>query len=227
MFNLARHEFEMMKGPNPAQAIERNPEERRTRYMEPAELARLLTAIGAHRNQQSANCMRLALLTGARRGELLGAQWSQFNLEAGTWTRPSSMTKQKREHTVVLNGPARELLADMRAVSETEYLFPGRGAAAMQSDLKHSWTAVCKAAGITGLRFHDLRHSFASFLVSSGHNLPLIGQMLGHSSPATTQRYAHLLLDPQREAAERVGTIVAGAAKRGGGVVPLTARRRV
>jgi integrase len=227
MLNLAITEFEMCEGPNPAIAIERNPEERRTRYMEPAELARLLTAIGAHRNQQSANVMRLALLTGARRGELLGAQWSQFNLEAGTWTRPSSMTKQKREHTVVLNGPARELLTDMRAASETEYLFPGRGAAAMQGDLKRSWTSVCRSAGITGLRFHDLRHSFASFLVSSGHNLPLIGQMLGHSSPVTTQRYAHLLLDPQREAAERVGTIVTGAAKRGDDVVPLIARRRV
>ena len=87
------------------------------------------------------------------------------------------------------------------------HVFPGYGANDAQGDLKRTWQAMCKDAGITDLRFHDLRHSFASFLASSGHNLPLIGQMLGHSNPATTQRYAHLLLDPQREAAERVGAV--------------------
>ncbi len=67
-----------------------------------------------------------------------------------------------------------------------------------QTDLRRTWEAVCKAAGLTDLRFHDLRHAFASFLASSGQNLPLIGQLLGHSQAATTQRYAHLLMDPQR-----------------------------
>ena len=76
-------------------------------------------------------------------------------------------------------------------------------------------------------RFHDLRHSFASFLVSSGHNLPLIGQMLGHANPATTNRYAHLLLDPQREAAERVGAIVTGAGRPSAEVMSMVGGKRV
>lgn len=238
MLNLATTEFEMREGPNPATAIERNAETRRTRYLEPEELARLLAAIGAHRNQQSANIVRLALLTGARRGELLGATWQQFNLSTGTWTRPASMTKQKKLHTIPLNGPARELLMGMKAQADQEnarraknglpaliHLFPGYGDNDAQGDLKRTWQAICKAAGLIDLRFHDLRHSFASFLASSGHNLPLIGQMLGHSSAATTQRYAHLLLDPQRDAAERVGAIVSGAGQAGAEIVPIRGGR--
>lgn len=241
MLNLATTEFGMREGPNPATAIERNPETRRTRYLETGELTRLLTAIGGHRNQRSANIIRMALLTGARRGELLNATWGQFNVSAGTWTRPASLTKQKKEHTIPLNGPARALLTAMREAADQEnarrlkdglpplvHLFPGYGDNDAQGDLKRTWQSVCKDAGLIDLRFHDLRHSFASFLASSGHNLPLIGQMLGHSNASTTARYAHLLMDPQREAAERVGAIVAGATtagKPGADVVTLAERR--
>jgi integrase len=237
MLNLATTEFKMREGPNPATAIEQNAETRRTRYLEPDELARLLAAIGTHRNQHSANIVRLALLTGARRGELLGATWPQFNLGKGTWTRPASLTKQNKLHTIPLNGPARELLATMKTAADQEnarrvkdglpalvHLFPGYGANDAQGDLKRTWQGIAKAAGLDDLRFHDLRHSFASFLASSGHNLPLIGQMLGHSNAATTQRYAHLLLDPQREAAERVGAIISGGTP--AEVVPMTGGRR-
>jgi integrase len=103
------------------------------------------------------------------------------------------------------------------------HLFPGYGDNDAQGDLKRTWRSICKSAGLSDLRFHDLRHSFASFLVSSGHNLPLIGQMLGHSNPSTTNRYSHLLLDPQREAAERIGAIVTGAGETAE-VVPMARR---
>ena len=74
--------------------------------------------------------------------------------------------------------------------------------------MEKSWRALCKAANIHGLRIHDLRHSFASQLVSGGASLPLIGALLGHSNPSTTHRYAHLYDDPQREAVERIGKLV-------------------
>jgi integrase len=67
--------------------------------------------------------------------------------------------------------------------------------------------------GLRDLRVHDLRHSYASFLASAGLSLPTIGALLGHSQPATTARYAHLLDDPLRQATERVGQIVAPTAK--------------
>lgn len=215
--------WELRSGKNPATAITRNPETKRDRYLTGEEVGRLLAAVAAHRNQQSANIIRLALLTGARRGEILQAKWDQLDFERGTWSKPASMTKQKKLHVIPLNGPAIQLLASMKTEADTEnakrvrdgfppigHLFPGSGQNETQGDLKRTWASVCKSAGIEGLRFHDLRHAFASFLVSSGHNLPLIGQLLGHSSTQTTARYAHLLLDPQREAAERVGSIIMG-----------------
>jgi len=72
---------------------------------------------------------------------------------------------------------------------------------------------ICKAADITGLRVHDLRHSFASQLASGGASLPLIGALLGHSSPSTTHRYSHLFDDPMRQAVEKVGAVIVNAGK--------------
>ena len=85
---------------------------------------------------------------------------------------------------------------------------------------------MCKAAGIEGVRVHDLRHSFASVLASSGLSLPIIGALLGHTQAATTQRYSHLLDDPLRAATERAGAIITGTGKPGAGVVPIASGRR-
>jgi integrase len=95
------------------------------------------------------------------------------------------------------------------------FVFPGPGEAGHRIELKRQWRTLCKAAGITGLRLHDLRHSYASALVSGGASLPLIGALLGHSNPATTSRYAHLYDDPLRAAAERIGSLIENA-----GVLP-------
>jgi integrase len=89
--------------------------------------------------------------------------------------------------------------------------------------VKRDWAQVCKAAGITGLRVHDLRHSFASQLASNGIGLHVIGRLLGHTQPQTTHRYAHLLDDPLKAAVERVGAIISGSPS--GEVVPLKGRR--
>jgi site-specific recombinase XerD len=85
-----------------------------------------------------------------------------------------------------------------------------RPAPTTEHDIGGVWRSVCREAGITGLRPHDLRHHFASMLVSSGHSLPIIGQLLGHSQVSTTQRYAHLFDDVLKAATEKVGEIVAG-----------------
>jgi Phage integrase family len=80
-------------------------------------------------------------------------------------------------------------------------------------ELATAWEAICKAAGIKGLRVHDLRHSFASQLASGGASLPLIGALLGHSNPTTTARYAHLFQDPLRAAVEKVGAVIGAVGK--------------
>lgn len=196
---------------NPASAIQRNAEEKRQRYLLPEELARLSAALDAHPEQVSANAIRLLMLTGARRGEVLGARWDMFDLTTGVWTKPSAHTKQRREHRVPLSSAALTLLHSMKKSAATPFVFPGKSDNQPLTDIKHSWMAVCKRANINGARVHDLRHSFASLLVSGGVSLPMIGAMLGHTQVQTTQRYAHLYDEPLREAANHVGDAIAKA----------------
>jgi integrase len=198
---------------NPVKGIERNPEEKRRRYLDGDELARLTRALSKHPDQEAANVIRLLLFTGARRGEALAARWDQFDFKAATWTRVSSETKQKRDHVAPISAPVLQLLADIRAAAkkkkkDSPFVFPGRFGGHRQ-ELKKDWEQLRRAANIQSARIHDLRHSFASVLASKGASLPLIGALLGHSQPATTARYAHLFLDAQRAAAETAASVIA------------------
>jgi integrase len=199
-----------MRSDNPVKnAVERNPETKRKVYLKPQEIARLSETLVTYPDQNIADAIRLLLLTGARRSEVLGARWDQFDLDVGKWVKPASTTKQDELHEVPLSAPAIELLARRRETAATPFVFPGRGRPYL-TEIKRHWALLCKAAGLVGVRVHDLRHSFASILVSGGATLPMIGALLGHSQPSTTARYAHLFTDPQREAAERVGAVVTG-----------------
>lgn len=223
---------------NPAIGIERNQEEKRHRYLSPAELAALSSALAEHADQQAANIVRLLLLTGARRGEVQAMKWADLDLDSGVWTKPGSTTKQKTLHRVPLSAPARQLLVaihdEATAAAKNEkkprpmspYVFPSHGAQGFRQEIKKPWAELCVAAGIVTLetvqdakgnertivtpsaRIHDLRHTYASVLASAGLSLPVIGALLGHSQPATTARYSHLMDDPLRAATERVGAIV-------------------
>ena len=102
------------------------------------------------------------------------------------------------------------MLTELRRRTNGPWVFPADSKPGHRVTVQKSWLALCAAAGIEGLRIHDLRHGFASQLVSSGASLPLIGSLLGHANPQTTHRYAHLFDDPQRAAVERIGKIVTG-----------------
>jgi integrase len=194
---------------NPAKGVERNREFPRQRYLSGEELTRLLQALAGHPDRQSANIIRALLMTGARKGEVLAMRFADLDLTAGTWSKPASSTKQQKDHVVPLSAPLRQLLSEIPRTSE--FVFPGPSSSGRVTDITKSWTSICQAAGIAGLRVHDLRHSFASELASAGASLPLIGALLGHSSPVTTARYAHLHADPQRAAVERVGAVITAA----------------
>jgi integrase len=222
MFNLAIKW--KLRSDNPCKGIERNREHQRKRYLNPDELARLTAALAKDPNQDAADAFRLLLMTGARKGEVLGMQWDQLDLAGGTWVKPHTLTKQKSEHRVPLSAPARQLLARRHERSGgSPWIFPGRPGQ-HRHDLKFAWKRVCKAAGISRLRIHDLRHSHASFLVSAGFSLPTVAALLGHAQLTTASRYSHLLDDPLRQAAERVGAIVSGKGK--AEIVPIKKRRR-
>ena len=215
MFSLASTKWRL-RTDNPCRGVQRFQEHRRQRYLRPEELQRLVRTLADHPNKQTANAVRLLLITGARRSEVLSASWAEFDLERGEWVKPSAHTKRKTEHHVPLSAPALALLTAMKGSHDrrkepTPFLFRSRAGDTPQQELKRFWRSVCKDAGLKDVRVHDLRHSFASYLASSGASLPLIGALLGHTQAQTTARYAHLLDDPQRKAADRVGAFIAAA----------------
>jgi integrase len=205
-----------MRTDNPAKRIDRNPERPRERYLSGEEIERLMTALDRWQPTwpASVDAIRLLLLTGARRGEVLGMAWEHVDLEAGVWSKPPAATKQRRSHRVPLSPEAVELLRrrhaehDGRVVSlrRDDRVFRGEGR--MEFKLEHHWRVIRAAAGIEDVRLHDLRHSYASLLVNQGYSLPMIGALLGHSEPTTTNRYVHLFDKELREATASVGKIV-------------------
>jgi integrase len=201
-----------MRKDSPVQGVERNQEHRRRRYLLADELARLRKALDGYRNREAADVFSLLLLTGARKTEVLSATWDQIDLADGIWTKPGSATKQKTEHRVPLSAPARHLLERRfhNRDAATPFVFPGPGPRQHRNNIRRDWERICKAAEITGLRIHDLRHSYASQLASAGVGLHIIGGLLGHSQPSTTFRYAHLFDDPLRAATERAGDLIVG-----------------
>lgn len=213
---------------NPVKGIQRYHEERRERWLSDGELARLLAVLSTHPNQRAANAVQLQLLTGARIGEILAAEWSEIDFARGVWIKPSHHTKQKRTEHLPLSAPALALLAEMqrRAGPEASYLFPGDAPNKPLQGIKTFWRKVTEQAGLTDYRLHDNRHTHASHLVSSGLSLEIVGRLLGHTNPLTTKRYAHLADDPLRAAAERFGAKV--NAMRDGSqaeVVPIRSRQ--
>jgi integrase len=134
----------------------------------------------------------------------------------------SHHTKQKRTEHVPLSAPALQLLAVMKEKSESSFLFPGAVISKPLQEIKKTWAGLCKAAKLRDVRLHDLRHTYASHLVSSGMSLPIVGRLLGHTQPQTTARYAHLADDPLRRATNRFASIVAAArSRKRGRVTPL------
>ena len=200
-----------MRADNPAKGVERNQESKRKRYPSPAELERLTAALEANPDQQATDIFRLCMLTGCRVGEAMAARWdASIKIATGTWIKPGSTTKQKTDHAVPLSAPAKQLLAELRQRTNSEWVFPADSKPGHRVAVQKAWRGLCKTARVKGLRVHDLRHGFASQLVSSGASLPLIGSLLGHSNPATTARYSHLYDGPQREAVERIGKLITG-----------------
>jgi integrase len=205
---------------SPVRGVQRNQEARRKRYLSGDELPRLTKALAAYHNTEAADAIRMLLLTGARKTEVLSATWSQFDFGQGTWTKPGAATKQKTDHVVPLSAPARQLLAQIRERNKSaKFVFPCPGPTGHRTNLKRDWKRICREAGIVGLRVHDLRHSFAAQLASAGVSLHVIGGLLGHTQPSTTSRYAHLFDDTLRAATERVGAVITDKAP--AEVVPL------
>lgn len=201
MFNLAQAARACSF--NPCKGVVKFAEDQRFTYLSQAQVIRLLDACDLYEDAQAGNVIRLLLMTGARFREVLHSTWSQFDLDQRTWTKPSSHTKTKRIHRVRLAKATVQLLRNMQHDRASEFLFPGRSLDAPRTDLKRPWKVIQKAAGLEGYRIHDFRRTYASFMMSSGQTLDVVGRMLGHTQSSTTKRYASLFTETELDAAEK------------------------
>lgn len=188
---------------NPASGVRRNPEAKRNRYLTRGEIELLVAALETHPERSSADAILFMLATGCRKGEALNAYWDQFDLKRQVWTKASSETKQRREHRVPYSSGAAAILERRRADAAGHHIFAGSFGAPLR-EVRGTWKKACAVAGIADVRLHDLRHTFASLVASTGQSMLVVGELLGHSSVQSTKRYAHLYDETLREAAERV-----------------------
>lgn len=199
MFNLA-FDWGNHPGPNPASRIKFFKEMKRDRFVRPDELPRLWQALQNEPNPYVRGAFFIALLTGARRSEVLGMKWEDLDLAQGLWRIPD--TKAGRPHTLPLPRLVVDELLKLPRLDGNPYVFCGRWGRKNLNNVSKPWRRIRKEAGLDDVRIHDLRRTLGSWLVAAGASLPLIGKALNHSQPATTAIYARLLLDPVRAALE-------------------------
>ncbi|KZK78856.1 putative prophage CPS-53 integrase [Pseudovibrio sp. Ad46] len=208
MFNLSVQW--KMRSDNPAQGFHKRPENARERFLSFDEINRLSEALENSEDRRGADVIRLCLLTGARLGEVRHARFEHFNLELLTWFKPATTTKQKRTHRLPISAEVADLVRwRLELVPEDcPWLFPGDGTGRPVHEMRRYWQSILKQAEISDVRIHDLRHTFASLLVSGGASLEIIARLLGHTQMSTTQRYAHLMESPLRESVNAVAEYV-------------------
>jgi integrase len=196
---------------NPARGVPLLKATPKERFLSEAEVARLADTIAAMEREAAlslaaASAIRLLLLTGCRKNEILSLRWEWIDFERGCLRLPDSKTGAK---TVPLAAAALELLN--ATPRRSDFVLPAGKGSGHYTGLQKDWERVRERAGLPGLRVHDMRHSFASFAVADGHTLFMIGKVLGHKQSRTTESYAHLAADPVRAVAERTGARIAAA----------------
>ena len=186
---------------NPCYHVRKYKENKRERFLTAEELARLGKALDEEESfaPSAVTAFRLLLYTGARLSEIQTLRWEY--IRGNRIHLPDSKTGAK---TIPLNGPALEILANVKRVEGNPYVIVGTSDGAHLTDLQKPWRRVRKAAELEDVRIHDLRHTFASEAVIGGESLPMLGRILGHTQTQTTARYAHLADDPLQRASDRV-----------------------
>lgn len=232
IFNIAEKWDLREMGSNPCRGLDRYPEKSRERFLDPGEMSRLGSMLAAvevadhaysqfvletfgrrpREDWRAIACIRLLILTGARLHEILSLEWGWINWERGFARLPDSKTGPK---TLPLPDAALTLLKTLRSandhrVSQSKFVLPGKRTDGHFSGIQEPWQRIRAAAGLNNLRLHDLRHCYASAAVANGESLYMVGAILGHCSTATTQRYAHLAIEPVRAAADRTARRLVG-----------------
>ncbi len=203
MFNLAEIWGLRPDGSNPCRHVPKYRELKRERYLSQFELQRLGQVLAeverdGRETPYVVAAFRLLILTGCRLGEIQTLQWS-FITDRGM-ELPDTKTGARR---IPLPAAARAVLSALPRVDGNPYVIAGKLHGKHATDLQHPWRRIRALAGLSGVRIHDLRHTYASNAVSSGMPIQMVGRLLGHTQLQTTMRYAHLADDPVRIAAEQ------------------------
>ena len=176
------------------------------RFLSVEEAKALLIAIKASKNPMLQHIVSMLILTGARKREVLDAKWEDFDMERTSWRIPN--TKAGKARIVPLSDTATALLTKLRKKKRSPYAFANPITLKPYKSIYYSWHTARKEAGLDDVRIHDLRHSFASFLVNAGRSLYEVQTLLGHTQIKTTQRYAHLSTTSLRAASNEVSLAV-------------------
>ena len=200
---------------NPVRGVKRPKSRKLERFLSEIEIARLASCLNDEavaRGPYAVTAIKLLMLTGCRRSEILNLRWAHVDIERQCLRLPDSKTGAK---VVYLNAPSLALLQALPRIESNPHVIVGGVEGAAFVGINKVWQSVRTRAGLTDVRLHDLRHSFASVGAIGGLSLPIIGALLGHKQSSTTARYAHLSADPIRAANEAVGAKIAAAMAQG------------
>ncbi|MCG3124896.1 MAG: Prophage integrase IntA [Phycisphaerales bacterium] len=200
-------------GLSPTRGVEKFREQSRSRFLSPDELRAFMASLKAEPHEAVRDALFLLILTGQRRGEVLGMRWEEVDFAEGVWTIPAERYKGRREHRVPLPDAALAIIRERRrkADRDAEFVFPGRGGPL--TEIKRPWRAVVKRAGLEGLRIHDIRRTFGSWSVANGTPIYTLKNLLGHKNISTTEVYSRLQLDSLRDAMNATSSRLLAAAE--------------
>ena len=205
LFNLAE-EWKLRRSGNPCKFVRKYREHKRERFLTEAEfrgLGEVLDEMEAEGSlpAPAAAAIRLLMLTGCRRNEIMELEWKHVDLGAGELRLPDTKTGAR---LVPLSPAGARVLAELPRIEGNPWVIAGARPGRRLADLNHYWERVRERADLEGVRRHDLRHSFTSRALALGESLSMIGRLLGHNKIDTTARYAHLARDSIKASSARV-----------------------
>jgi len=202
-----------LAGDNPARAVKRFKEHARDRFIQADEMPMFWQALMDEPNRDFADLFMLALLTGARRSNLLAMRWEEISVTRAEWRIPDP--KNGEPLTIPLIPEAVRLLESRQDMYGGEWVFPGRGDTPHLTEPKAAWKRICDRAGLENLRLHDLRRTLGSSMAAAGVNTITTARTMGHKTLSMALRYQQLGTDPRRAAIEAgAGAILANAGAR-------------
>jgi integrase len=179
---------------------------KKERFLSKEEAEKLLGAIQKSPNKMLQYIVPMLILTGARKNEVINAKWEDFNFEQKVWRIP--MSKSGKARYVPISDGVEQLLSNVPVFDGCDLVFPNPKTLKPYVSFYYAWDTARKSVGLGDVRVHDLRHSFASFLVNAGRSLYEVQKILGHTQIKTTQRYAHLSQESLLSAANAVSNAV-------------------